>query len=185
MNHAGDAGRQPTDQLHRLRARLNSAEPATESQTANDPPITAAASSNSPYELIVAVLDATGAEYEVDDGDVYGRWERGLFQFSQLGDAHEPIVQVHGTWERVLPEDSYPRAALFCNDWNAANAWPKAYAQVDEDHRLVGIFGETTVDLAAGASIEQTEVIVHQGIGTALQLFDAAAEAFPDADSIE
>ncbi|PSL01368.1 putative sensory transduction regulator [Haloactinopolyspora alba] len=126
------------------------------------------------------------ADYTVEGGDVYGRWEQGIFQFSDLGERDaEPVLQVHGTWELVLPEDAYPQAALFCNEWNAVNAWPKAYAQIEEVEHVVGIFGETTVDLTAAPTAEQVELVVSQGIGTALLLFDAAAEAFPDARAIE
>lgn len=174
------------EQLERLRLRVPSASAASDSsqrpvdepERDGQPPST--------WDLIQKVLDSMDAQYVVEDGELYGRWESGLFHFSDLGDdMTEPIVQVHGTWERYLPEEDYSKAAIFCNEWNAENAWPKAYAQVDEEHRIVGIFGETTVDLSAGLTSAHLNVLVNQGIGTALGLFEAAAEAFPSAHAIE
>ena len=136
--------------------------------------------------LMQQVLDATGAAYIVEDRDIYGRWEHGLFHFTDLGgNEHDPVIQVHGTWERCLEEADVAHAVAFCNEWNAENVWPKAYAQLDEEYRIVGIFGETTVDLSAGLTLELVRSVVHQGIETALGLFEAAGEAFPDARPIQ
>lgn len=171
------------DQLERLRTRV----PA--SRRPEKPPSDAiehgVESGNVPSvgQLVRQVLDGMGSRYIVEDDDVYGRWEAGLFHVTDLGDSG-PVVQVHGTWERCLPEDEYSKAAIFCNEWNAENAFPKAYAQVDEEHRIVGIFGETTVDLSAGLTPAHVDVLVNQGIGTTLGLFEAAAKAFPGASPI-
>lgn len=174
-------------QLARLSTRLSSADPAASDA---DSYVTEVDRTDLPQgstlALVVEVLDSLDADYAIEGSDVYGRWERGLFHFSELGEGHQSsILQVHGTWEHFLPEDAYVQAAKFCNEWNAANAWPKAYAQVDEDERVVGIFGETTVELAGGASFANVEAIVTTGIGTTLGLFDVAAQTFAADTTVE
>ena len=176
-----------TAALERLRMMVPDAQPPTAAPPSD---MTAEVERNSNERslrtLIQQVMDATGAAYIADDGDIYGRWEQGLFHFTDLGgNEHDPVLQVHGTWERCLGEADVARAVTFCNEWNAENVWPKAYAQLDEEYRIVGIFGETTVDLSAGLTLELVRSVVHQGIETALGLFEAAAEAFPDARPIQ
>ncbi len=172
-------------ELERLRARV----PGAASVSVTEDPKTSSASPTSPntfHDLVVSVLDQMNATYTVDGEEIYGRWESGLFQISDLSDDSERvIVHVHGTWERYLLEANYTMAVHFCNEWNSENVWPKSYAQVDEDHRIVGIFGETTVDMSAGVTTNEVDIVVEQGIGNALALFKAAAEAFPDAPLLE
>jgi len=176
-----------TAALERLRMMVPDAQPPTAAPPSDmTPEVDRNSDERSLTTLIQQVMDATGSAYIVEHGDIYGRWEQGLFHFTDLGSAeHDPVLQVHGTWERYLGEEAFARAATFCNEWNAENVWPKAYAQLDEEHRIVGIFGETTVDLSAVLTLELVRSVVHQGIETALGLFVAAAEAFPDARPIQ
>ena len=176
------------DQLQRLRARVPAA--AQSAGAGTEVPVEAGvqlAPRTTPafHRMMTTVLGRMGAKYIIDEGEITGIWDNGLFEFFQLGeDDQEMVVQIHGGWERILPEENYSAAALFANDWNSQNAWPKAYAQIEEVERVVGIFGETTVNFGADLTLDQLELMLNYGIGSALGLFDAAEKAFPDAELI-
>lgn len=135
---------------------------------------------------VTAVLDDLEAKYFVDGDDaVGGVWENGYFYFFLLADDGEaPVFQVYGQWERALPAELYPQAAVFANEWNAERAWPKAFVRsLDDDS--VGLYGELTVDFGPVVTHEQLDRAVNAGLSSALALFDEAALTFPEAVALE
>lgn len=133
-------------------------------------------------DLIAEVLDAMDAEYVVEEGEVSGAWENGIFSFAMLEDTEgkAEVYQVHGTWERVLRANQFPSAVVFANDWNADHVWPKVYALIEDDD-TVGLHAEVAVDFGATPTTDQVDQVTNLGIVAALSVFDAAEPEFPDA----
>ncbi|WP_158564142.1 YbjN domain-containing protein [Jiangella anatolica] len=162
----------PASQLDRLRAR-----PAV-----SQPPALPAQPSGRLPQLVREVLDGMAAVYDVDGDDLVGAWENGIFDFSVLPDdeGRAEVLQVHGSWERMLPDQRFKEAVLFANEWNAEHVWPKVFVLPDDEGWL-GLHGEFTADLGAEPDVDRVELAVNTGIIASLAVFDAAEVTFPDA----
>lgn len=199
-------GHRPRSQLDRLRAMPGPqksldrpmAAPAGSAPAAGAPagsaPVLARPAPPPPTQVvslsvaaIAAVLDGMDAKYFVDGDDaVGGIWENGYFYFFLLSDdGVDPVFQVYGQWERALPAELYPQAAIFANEWNAERTWPKAFARMLEDEESVGLYGELTVDFGPEVTYDQLDRAINAGLAGALALFDEAALTFPEAVAIE
>ncbi len=138
-------------------------------------------------DMITAALDRMESSYLVEPEFISGFWESGLFHFSSirdLEDEQETVIQVHGTWGRVLNTDRFEDTLLFVNNWNANNVWPKAYIELETEQNFIALFGEVVVDLGPDINKSQVEHTVRHGIATSLGLFDQAEEEFPDARAL-
>ncbi|SDT68665.1 YbjN domain-containing protein [Jiangella sp. DSM 45060] len=186
-------GHGPRSQLDRLRAMPGPQQTLGASAPAAVRGTVVPARAGAPAHLVpltlsavTAVLDDLEAKYFVDGDDaVGGVWENGYFYFFLLADDGEaPVFQVYGQWERALPAELYPQAAVFANEWNAERAWPKAFVRsLDDDS--VGLYGELTVDFGPVVTHEQLDRAVNAGLASALALFDEAALTFPEAVALE
>lgn len=186
-------GHGPRSQLDRLRAMPGPQQTLGASAPAAVRGTVVPARAGAPAQLVpltlsvvTAVLDDLEAKYFVDGDDaVGGVWENGYFYFFLLADDGEaPVFQVYGQWERALPAELYPQAAVFANEWNAERAWPKAFVRsLDDDS--VGLYGELTVDFGPVVTHEQLDRAVNAGLSSALALFDEAALTFPEAVALE
>lgn len=183
------------EELERLRARVPAArneDSESQIQTAKPKDDTSATRETklsgrmSPTitDMITTALDRMESAYLVEPEFISGIWDNGFFHFSSirdLEDEDETVIQVHGTWERVLDAESFADALIFVNTWNANNVWPKAYVELEKEEEIVAVFGEVVVDLGRDIKQSQVEHTVRHGIATSVALFDEAGQEFPDA----
>jgi hypothetical protein len=132
------------------------------------------------HELVIAVLEGEELRYSVDnDGDIHGIWDGGnVFYFLRLG-GEEEIFHVRGRWRRSLPTELAEDAHRLCADWNRERIFPKCYARVDDDGGVY-LLAEVSADLEHGVTSAQLRQLIHCGVGTGLQFFEAAEQAFPE-----
>lgn len=113
-----------------------------------------------------------------DDGDVAGEWDLGFFYFLVRGEFSEIFI-MQGVWRGALAESDYLMTQEICNAWNEQKLWPTAYVNRD-DNGNVWLRVEHAVDYEHGLTDAQLDQHIIGALMGSLQLFEQAADAFPE-----
>ncbi len=126
------------------------------------------------------ILEDNGWSYHVGhDGTVSGKWNLGIYSFELYG-RKEEIFCVRGTWHKTPELDDYILATSICNSWNEHRFWPKAYAHIDEEGKLM-IQTEMAVSYLSGVTDTQLEDHIHCALSTSETFFEELETKLPHA----
>lgn len=113
--------------------------------------------------------------YIDDDGDIGSAWDVGRIYYLLIGDARQ-ILFMPGYYEGEFDASRAGDLMLFCNDWMARNAMPKAYIQ--ERDGKVYVRGDWMLHLKGGATDIQLDEVVRTATLSVMKFFEAMQEEF-------
>lgn len=130
-------------------------------------------------QRVIDCLRAQELPFFVDSHSEIGTISAGrTFQFLLLGE-HREVMLVRGHWNRVVTIERSNEILEFCNKWNTAMIWPKAYFRVRDDGQI-HVFTEVVADFEYGVTDPQIAAIINCGVQTGAQFFDELNKLYQD-----
>lgn len=131
-------------------------------------------------QRVIEVLDHLGAAYTIDsDGDVFSIWDGNAF-YLYLVSEHEAMLQVLGSWGRVVGNAEFEAILLGANDIHATRLYPKIAVEPG-DHGLLSVSTRHVGDFTHGVTDAQLTLHITTAISTAVGYFTELDAQFPDA----
>lgn len=128
---------------------------------------------------VLATLDAMGAAYTVDDdGDAFSIWDSNAFYLYLLGDGD--VLQVIGSWGRVVPNAEFTTLLLGANDIHSRLLHPKISVEPG-DSGMLSVSTRHPGDFQRGATDAQLALHIGTAISSAVAYFNDLDALYPDA----
>lgn len=131
------------------------------------------------HERVLATLDRMGAGYTVDsDGDLLSIWDGNAFYIYLLGEGD--ILQVLGSWGRIVPNTEFEKILLAANDVHASRLYP--HISVEQGEGGLRVSTRHPGDFQHGATDDQLTLHITNALSSALAYFNELDAQYPDAE---